>query len=377
MPSISVLGIRGIPAHHGGFETFAERLAEHLTRRGWTVTVYCQSNGTGPTVSDNWNGIRRVIIPVRQSGALGTVLFDWRCIRHVVSEAPRLVLTLGYNTALFTALLRFRGITNLINMDGIEWMRQKWSLPERVWLRVNERAACWLGDHLIADHPCIASHLSRIVPKSRITMIPYGSDEIYIRPEADFSILQKFGLRSRGYALVIARPEPENSILEIVSAFSRSRRNFKLVVLGHFDAQRSGYHEKVFSAASDEVAFAGAIYDSGIVSCLRANARLYVHGHRVGGTNPSLVEAMGAGCAVLARDNEFNHWVAGSDASFFCDEIGCEKALDELLEDEPRLAKMRRSSRSRYKLFFTWSAILDTYDGLLTEWAIRGDDEHK
>lgn len=369
MKSISVLGTRGVPARHGGFETFAERLAKHLTLRGWAVTVYCQSDGGGVITSDDWNGIRRVIVPVRQTGALGTIVFDWCCVRHVVAERPQVVLTLGYNTAIFDILLKRAGVRNIINMDGVEWMRQKWSWPERLWLRLNERAACWLGDHLVADHPCIASRLLHMVSKSRITVIPYGSDAVDIKVERDFPILQRFGLESRGYALVIARPEPENSILEIVTAFSRFTRHCKLVVLGRLDAQRSHYHAAVISAASREVAFAGAIYDNEVVSCLRANACLYVHGHRVGGTNPSLVEAMGAGCAVLAHDNEFNRWVAGDGAFFFRDEAECEQVLGVLLSDERRLDGMRLSSRLRYKQQFTWTAILDAYERLLTEWA--------
>ena len=369
--SISILGTRGVPAQHGGFETFAERLAKHLTLHGWAVTVYCQSDGGGAIASDDWNGVRRVIVPAQHAGAFGTVVFDWRCVRHVVTEKPQIVLTLGYNTAVLNVLLKYAGLRNLINMDGVEWMRQKWSWPERLWLRLNERAGCWLGDHLVADHPCIASHLERIVSKSKITMIPYGSDATNVQLEKDLPVLQSLGLEPRGYALVIARPEPENSIFEIVSAFSRFKRHYKLVVLGHLDAQRNRYHAAVISAASEEVAFLGAIYNGEVVSCLRANARLYVHGHRVGGTNPSLVEAMGAGCAVLARDNEFNRWVAGHGAAYFSDEDGCEKALSALLGDEEKLHKMRANSRARHEQRFTWPAILDAYERLLTQWAVH------
>lgn len=368
--SISILGTRGVPARHGGFETFAERLAKHLTLHGWSVTVYCQSDGGDANTSDDWNGIRRVIIPVKQAGAFGTVVFDWRCIRDAVTEKPGVILTLGYNTAILSVLLKRGGLRNLINMDGVEWMRQKWGWPEKLWLRLNERAGCWLGDHLVADHPCIASRLEHIVSRSKITMIPYGADAVGPQPETDLPILQRFGLRPRSYALVIARPEPENSILEIVSAFSRTRRHCRLIVLGRFDTQRNRYHAAVVSAASEEVTFVGAIYDNGVVACLRANARLYVHGHSVGGTNPSLVEAMGAGCAILARDNKFNRWVAGDGAFFFRDAAECDRALSSILGDEPKLAEMRLSSRSRHKQCFTWATILDAYERLLSNWVV-------
>jgi glycosyltransferase involved in cell wall biosynthesis len=370
MKSISILGTRGIPARHGGFETFAEHLAKHLVAKGWLVTVYCQSGGHSAVSIDSWEGIRRVTIRVRLAGPLGTIAFDWRCVKHAVIERPGVILTLGYNTAVFDLLLRRAGLINIINMDGVEWMRDKWSLPERLWLRCNERAACRLGNHLIADHPHIASHLSQIAPPSKITMIPYGADFVAPQPQADWPVLQRFGLTPKSYALLIARPEPENSLLEIVSAFSRRPRDCRLVVLGKLEPRSNQYHSRVMSAASHEVMFVGAIYDQAIVSCLRANTRLYVHGHRVGGTNPSLVEAMGAGCAIFAHDNAFNRWVAGDAAAFFGNEADCEATLNTLLCDEPRLSEMRAYSRTRHQQHFTWPKILDAYERLLAKWAV-------
>jgi len=143
-----------------------------------------------------------------------------------------LVLTLGCNTAVFCLAYRVKGITNLIDMDGIEWRRQKWSTLERAWLYLNERAGCWLGNHLIADHPEIKAHLATRVGDAKITMIPYGADRI---DNADSGVLAQYGLQPGGYAMVIARPEPENSILEIGAAFSRKPRGMKLVVLGRYD----------------------------------------------------------------------------------------------------------------------------------------------
>lgn len=369
MKSIAILGTRGVPAQHGGFETFAEHLAQHLVSRGWAVTVYCQVNGGDAKTEDVWHGVRRVLIPVRQTGAFGTVLFDWRCIRQTVSERPQLVLTLGYNTAVLDVMVKTSGLTHVINMDGVEWARRKWKWPARLWLRLNERAGCWLGDHLVADHPGIALRLRRVARESKITMIPYGADAVHIDPESDGAILQKLGLESRGYALVIARPEPENSILEIVSAFSRSIRHWKLVVLGRFDTEKNRYHAAVRAAAGDEVIFTGALYDQAVVSRLRANAQLYIHGHQVGGTNPSLVEAMGAGSAILAHDNEFNRWVAGSGAAYFKNIDACDQALNTLLGNESELAPMRLWSRSRHAQCFTWPVVLDEYEDFLTKWA--------
>ena len=133
-----------MPAAHGGFETFAEHLALHLVQRGWRVTVYCQEEGSGPAVQDEWQGVQRVRIPVAQAGPRGTIVFDWKATLHAAA-AGELCLTLGYNTALFCAVLRLRGVPNVINMDGIEWSRAKWGPVAKAWLWLNDWAGCLLG----------------------------------------------------------------------------------------------------------------------------------------------------------------------------------------------------------------------------------------
>lgn len=359
---LAILGIRGIPAAHGGFETFAERLALYLVERGWLVTVYCQEEGEGELWIDVWKGVNRVHIPVSQAGAKGTVLFDWKSTIHALAR-ERKVLTLGYNTALFGVAYRLKGIVNVINMDGIEWQRDKWNTFERFWLYINEWAGCWLGNHLIADHPEIRKHLMSRVSPGKISMIPYGADEVI---QADFSLIESYGLKSKAYALVIARPEPENSILEIVTAFSRlPARGHKLVVLGKFTPEDNSYHEAVMAAAGENVIFLGAIYDKSTVRALRFHCGLYIHGHTVGGTNPSLVEALGAGCPVLAHDNRFNRWVAGSGAEFFSTVEECIMKLSDLLCDPQRLASMSEFSRLRFRETFRWEQVLAEYERLL------------
>lgn len=362
--SIRILGTRGVPAAHGGFETFAEYLARYLAGRGWRVQVYCQEYGEGQIFHDTWEGVERIHIPVATPGAKGTMVFDLKAIRHA-ARSKDLCLTLGYNTAVFCGLLRLKGIPNLINMDGIEWRRQKWSDAIKVWFWANDWAGCWLGDHLIADNPGIRDHLMTRVSDRKITTIPYGADRLSGLPAAPVTAL---GVEPGRYWTVIARPEPENSILEIVTAFSRKPRGMKLVVLGRYEADRNAYHRAVLKAASDEVLFVGAIYDPAVVKALRFHAGGYLHGHQVGGTNPSLVEAMGAGNAIVAHDNVFNKWVAGSSARYFTTTDECASALDDLLGDPERLAAMRTGILQRYEEALTWDIVLQQYEELLLKW---------
>jgi len=357
---IRILGIRGIPAQHGGFETFAQYLAFFLLNHGWQVTVYCQEEGEGDTYSDDWKGIKLIHVPVRFSGSKGSIVFDWQTTKDA-AKSKELVLTLGYNTAIFCLLYRIKKVKNIINMDGIEWKRQKWSLLARTWFYINDWCGCLLGNHLVADHPEISKHLQSRVSKDKITVIPYGADLI---EKGDASVLEKDGLIQKKYSIIIARLEPENSILEIIKAFSEKKRNHTLVVLGNFTPDESEYHRNILEAASNEVKFLGAIYDNKIVQSLRYFAAMYIHGHRVGGTNPSLVEALGAGNPVLAHDNKFNRWVAGPASCYFNDVHECSQLLDKLLNDSSQRDAMHLASLSRYKEEFTWEKVLTAYEKL-------------
>jgi glycosyltransferase involved in cell wall biosynthesis len=365
---LSILGCRGIPGNHGGFETFAERLSRYLVGRGWEVTVYCEDYTSKQVSEEYWHGIRLIHIPVPKSSASATILFDWKSTLHAAREG-NLILTLGYNTALFCAWYRLKGLTNVINMDGLEWRRQKWSTPEKAWLYLNERFGCWFGNHLVADHPEIANHLATRVSRRKITMIPYGAERV---GKADASLLAQYGLLPGNYSIIIARPEPENNILEIVSAFSAKRRGSKLVVLGNYRPNKNDYHKQVVAAASDEVVFPGGIYDPATVAAIRYYATLYVHGHSVGGTNPSLVEALGAGASVLAHDNHFNQWVAGPGAHYFSAAEDCAQEFDRLLGNADELRRMKIASIKRFNEGFAAEVECRTYEDLL-ERALAGD----
>lgn len=357
-----ILGTRGVPARHGGFETFAEELSTYLVKKGWRVTVYCQEEwGRTVPYETFWGGVRRVHIPVKQKGALGTIIFDLKAALHARKQ-PAMALTLGYNTAIFNMWQRLSGQTNLFNMDGIEYARAKWSPLAKLWLMINERIACKSGSHLIADHPLIKKHLGQRTTEKAITMIPYGAERI---EQASTAPLAEFGLAPGKYSTVIARPEPENSLLEIVQGFSQQARSHTLVVLGHF-VDENPYHQQVLAAASNEVKFVGAIYDKSILRSLRYHCYLYVHGHQVGGTNPSLVEALGSGNAILAHDNGFNRWVTGPDSAvFFKDSASCAAQFSALL-DQPDLAlRMKKAARLRHAEQFTWEQVLSEYEQLL------------
>jgi glycosyltransferase involved in cell wall biosynthesis len=358
--TLRILGTHGVPAAYGGFETAAENIALVLRDRGWRVVVYCQELGSSPIRYDEWNGIERVTISVPREGWLGTSQFDLLSIKHAARYRD-VCLTLGYNTAIFNLLQRIKGIPNVINMDGIEWSRSRWGLFRQSILWTNERIACWVGNELIADHPEIHDYLLTRAKASKITMITYGAHAI---TEAPTEPVTDRGLEPGQYLTLICRPIPENNLLELVQGFSRSERGVKLAILGTYDRDDE-YHRLVLNAASDEVVFLGAVFDNAVVQSLRLHSLGYLHGHTVGGTNPSLVEAMAVGNPIIAHDNPYNRWVAQDAALYFADTADADAQITELLENSALRNSLGAASRRRHAEEFTWEHVAGQYESLL------------
>lgn len=358
LDQVDILGTRGIPANHGGFETFAEEFARYLTGRQVEAVVYCPSDADYERV---WEGIRLVGVK-SPSGPVGSMIFDlkatWRSAR-----SPATKLVLGYNTALFNLIFVARRRRFFVNMDGIEWRRRKWSRAAKLWFWFNEHVAGRTATGLIADHPAIGDHLRRLRGVRPITMIPYGSRALEA-PVPSAGAKERLDLK-RPFALVIARPEPENSIVEMVRAWSVRRRDADLVVLGNY-SRDVDYQCEVLESASDEVRFVGPIYEKAELDELRSSALFYMYGHTVGGTSPTLVEALGAGSPVLALDSVYSRWVCGPESAlYFTTEAECDALITDLVESKVLRERLSRGARSRHSEAFMWPHVLAAYAGLL------------
>ncbi len=365
MSTIYILGTRGIPNRYGGFERLVEVLAPHLAAKGHRVTVFCEAARAGgrDPHDDEWHGVRRRYISPSANQGLGTLEYDLRSYAEVESGA--LALVFGYGTALFQTILKGRKIRHAVNMDGMEWKRAKWSRSVKLWLRLNERIAATLADVLIADHPAIQKYLdAKFRRPSR--MIPYGADLLGDIAPSEHALVRKYD--SKPFFLVIARAEPENQIHVVLDAYARSSRRALVVVIGDFDTNAYG---RALKAAHPYVEFPGAVYDKVVLDRLRRLAELYIHGHSVGGTNPSLVEAMAAGAFIAAHDNPFNRWVAGSGSLFFRGAKDLTAILDGPV-DSHRCEAIRAAARLRCAHEFEWSRILLRYEEVVQTLEVAG-----
>lgn len=359
---LAILGTRGIPARYGGFETFAEQLAVRLARKGINATVYCPSKahrGDG-----EYRGVRLTYVTTPRLGALSEVAWDVKCLWKARSRYD-VVYMLGVGAAFAAWIPRMFGAVTWINCDGLEWKRTKWTLAQRAYLMGAEAASILCTSLIVADANAVAEHLRRRFPRAKnISSISYGADIPSHQPSQE--ILENWELKADGYYLIVCRLEPENHVLEILKGFQQTTTALPLVVVGDIDRQ-TAYIRKLLAFRSDRIRFVGTVYDQGKLGALRYYCRAYFHGHSVGGTNPSLLEAMACSNAVIAHDNCFNREVLGASGQYWSssDEVtSLVKVLDEDRADALARGIMAREIvRTRYQ----WDRIADAYLELLND----------
>ena len=355
---IAILGSRGIPARYGGFETFAQEIAVRLVSCDVHVTVYCENSGPA-----DYHGVRLEYVKARNLGPFSTILFDVHCLWRA-RKGYDVVYMLGYGAALFCLIPRFWRSAVWINMDGIEWRRSKWRWPAKTWLKLMEWAATKVASRLIVDSHGIGTHLKktyRSLPD--MTMIPYGVE--VQSTDRDPRQLRDLGLESQNYNLIVCRLEPENHVLEIVEGYEMVDTGIPLVVVGGL-GQKNTYVDRLLRHASVQIRFIDAVYDSDRLWCLRQHCRIYFHGHSVGGTNPSLLEAMSAGNVVVAHDNVFNREVLGKSGYYFKNAVHLAELTNQAIALDALTARqIGQTAKDRAARRYSWESVCDAYIQLL------------
>jgi glycosyltransferase involved in cell wall biosynthesis len=360
MAKIAILGTRGIPARYGGFETFAEKLAVGLCARGFEVTVFCESGQTpGP---DTLDGVKLKYKSSPPLGPLQTILFDLKCL-WAARKGYDVVYMLGYGAAPFCLLPRLWGSVVWINPDGLEWARAKWGFVARTYFRLMEWSSTRVANRLIADSGAIAdSLLSRHGKLRACTVIAYGCDVVHA--VSPIELLSEWNLTPNGYYLVVCRLEPENHVLEILRGFQRSGSNKVLIVVGNHLAG-TNYVEQLRGIVDRRIRLIGTVYDQAKLTCLRYHSFAYLHGHGVGGTNPSLLEAMGCANLIVAHDNPFNRETLATSAFFFEGIEDLKETIERIERNDFVVSEMRSKARQRAAENYSWPAIIEQYANLI------------
>jgi glycosyltransferase involved in cell wall biosynthesis len=352
---LAIIGTRGIPNHYGGFEQISEYLSVGLAARGYEVSVYCSADH--PYRNSEWNGINLIHCydAEKHWPTAGQFIYDFNCIRDARKRGFDVLLFMGYTSSSIWGKWFPKQSLVISNMDGLEWKREKYSKPVQIFLKHAEKLAVQFSHFHIADSPAIKQHLDNKYGINS-TYIPYGASQ---NVKENNDILNQLNLEKDGFDMIMARMEPENNIEMILEGHIQSPIAKKLVVVGNTN-NRYGKKVKEKYNNTGSILFAGALFEQEKVNALRINCSLYFHGHSVGGTNPSLLEAMSGGALIAAHHNAFNKTILGDDAFYFDSAervagiITTTRKKDHQDKIHNNLGKIRE--------FYTWEKIIDQYD---------------
>jgi len=356
---IGIIGTRGIPNQHGGFEQFAEFVAPALIERGHEVFVY--NSSLHPYKASSWKGVQLIEKrdPEDKIGTAGQFLYDLNCILDARKRKYDIILQLGYTSSSIWSFLFPKNSLIVTNMDGLEWKRSKYSGSVRQFLKKAEKWAVDHSDKLIADSKGIQTYLKEKYNKDA-EFIAYGAS-LFEYP--DESMLNPYALSKYAYNLLVARMEPENNIETILKGHARSATENKLILIGNYKNAFGSWLKNTYE--DRRTLFLGPIYDLAVLNNLRYFSNLYFHGHSVGGTNPSLLEAMASHALVVAHDNIFNRSVLEEDALYFSAAGDITAILDEQVQKE-QFPRFLENNADKIRKSYSWDHITDQLEEYLT-----------
>jgi len=357
---IAIIGSRGIPARYGGFETFVEHISSILVRANYEVTVYGEKGNAEIIKNNSEVHIKESVFKKSKN----PLLFYFDSLRKTVSTYD-LVLVCGVGAAPFYPLFKNKNSFLITNVDGLEHLRAKFSIPKKIFVRLAQRFTKKYSDIIIADSESVGIFWKEklLCPPEKLEVIAYGADEAFPFNQA---ILEKYSLIEGNYYLIVARLVPENHILEIIKGFIASGSEKKLIIVGGLES--NSYVRMIREFSGSKILFADAIYEKESLDSLRRGAFAYIHGHSVGGTNPSLLEAMAASCICICHDNIFNREVNTEEQLYFRDAEDLRLRINEL-EKMPKaeIALLKQTSFKRVSIKYSWDLIGEQYLQLLRE----------
>lgn len=350
---VSIIGIVGLPAQYGGFETLTQYLVQYLKDR-YDFTVFCSAKSYEERL-ESYGGAKLRYINLNANG-VQSILYDIISIFRALRSSDTLLI-LGVSGCIILPFVKSISHKKIVvNIDGLEWRREKWGRCARLFLKFSEKIAVKWADVIISDNKAIQDYiLEEYGVQSKL--IAYGADHVKKLP-ISVSLLKKYPFLKKKYAFSVCRIEPENNIQLILDAFSHCE-TLDLIIVGNWQNSEYGRTLKEKYSKYSHIHLLDAIYDSDILGEIRSNCTLYLHGHSAGGTNPSLVEAMHLELPVFAFDVAYNRVTTQEKAYYFKDAIGLEALLRDL--DTKELEDIASDMRDIAHKEYIWEKIAHAY----------------
>lgn len=357
---IAILGTRGIPNNYGGFEQFAEILSIGLVKRGHQVTVY--NPHFYPCETSDFHGveIRYAYSPEKYIGAAANFIYDFLSLQDVLRDEFDIVLECGYHSnAVSYYLMKDRRTPVLItNMDGLEWKRSKWNAATRWLIKKLEKIAVKKSHYLVSDNKAIQAYYKNTFGVNSF-FIAYGADTV---DSFDKDSLNAYALKVGDYYLLVARLEPENNIEMILDGYIQSDSDLPFIVVGNHATKYGDKLKEKYKNTT--ISFVGGIYEKKTLDAIRHYAKAYFHGHSVGGTNPSLLEAMACQVLIVSYDSEFNRAVLGHNALYFSEANDVTSLINGGFNQLLSNNEMIRLNTNLLNEDYSWEKIIDAYESL-------------
>ncbi|HEX9981546.1 MAG TPA: DUF1972 domain-containing protein [Flavobacterium sp.] len=357
---IAILGTRGVPNYYGGFEQFAEFFSVYLVGKGHEVYVYNSHNH--PFQEKSFHGVNIIHKndPEHKYGTFGQFIYDYNCIMDSRKRDFDIILQLGYTSNSIWFFLLPRKSFIITNMDGLEWKRSKYSRPVQQFLKFAERLAAISSDCLVADSLGIQKFLKQQYNKES-AYIAYGAHPFNA---PDDKILEGYNVEKYNYNMIMARFEPENNLDMVLEGVAAHEAKTPILVVGNHETRYGGYLKNKF-AGHGNIRFIGGLYNLSHLDNLRYYSNIYFHGHSVGGTNPSLLEAMASQALIAAHNNDFNRGILGDNAYYFSNAREVTKILASIRKND-NLPLVQRNYQAIVN-DFNWEKINGEYLQLFEE----------
>ena len=357
---IAIIGTHGLPVKHGGFETFAEHISEEFAKKGKKVLVVGDSSST---TNYNYKPLTKTQ-SIKVSKKKNPLIFYLYSLCLVYYKGVRIVIMTGVGGALFIPIFSLLGMKIFLNPDGLGYLRTKYSWGERKLFGVLYWLASKLSSNMIFDSDGVKSLFdSKFKFKGQSAVIEYGAKKETVENQNEYlralMLRHDLDLKRETFHLIVARLEPENNVETIIKGYSMLNRKWPLVIVGPMNTA----HYEQLSNYSDRVKFIGGIYDKKELLSLRKNCGAYWHGHSVGGTNPSLLEAMVNGNVCCCHDNIFNRSTLGENDFYWKTQQDVSKIISRL-ESSFELSEREFVARLNERIImdrFTWEIIGDKY----------------
>ncbi len=364
---VAVIGTVGVPACYGGFESLVDNLLD-FTPPNVEYTVFCSGKKYEKRL-DSYKEAKLVYLEMDANGK-ESIFYDFKSMKLSVAANADIMLILGVSGCIFLPYIRriFKGKI-ITNIDGLEWRRDKWKWYAKKLLKFSEKMAVKYSDIVIGDNKGITDYIkseySKIVKNKRVELIAYGGDQV--SRVQDDSLFEKYPFCREPYSVTVCRIEPENNIHVILEAFSKMSDE-PLVFVGNWEKSEYGRSLKEKFSVYKNIHLLNPIYEPHIVNWLRSNARVYIHGHSAGGTNPSLVEAMNLSLPILAFDCVYNRATTEEKCLYWKIPDDLQNLMKKLCHSESDSESLRekiaREMGEAGKRLYSWERIARQYNEL-------------